>query len=54
MLGGSEALAWTVQIGVALIAAGAIAMLWQSGAAQEIKAAALGTGTPLATPYLYT
>jgi arabinofuranan 3-O-arabinosyltransferase len=53
-LGGSEALAWTLQIGVALIAAGAIAMLWQSRAAHEIKAAALGTGTLLATPYLYT
>ncbi|MGD0026784.1 MAG: glycosyltransferase family 87 protein, partial [Xanthobacteraceae bacterium] len=54
VLGGSEALAWTVQIVVALIAAGAIAVLWRSGAAYEIKAAALGSGALLATPYLFT
>jgi hypothetical protein len=54
MLGGSEALAWTVQIVVALIAAGAIAVLWRSRATYEIKAAALGTGALLATPYLFT
>ncbi len=64
MLGGSETLAWTVQAVLALAAAGAIAMLWQSpanslspegrGNSYEIKAAALATGAMLATPYLYT
>ncbi len=53
-LGGSEALAWSVQVAVALIAAGAIAALWRSRAADELKAAALGAGAMLATPYLYT
>jgi arabinofuranan 3-O-arabinosyltransferase len=53
-LGGSEALAWTVQIALALAVAGAIAVLWRSRAAEEIKCAALGTATMLATPYLYT
>ncbi|HKM87680.1 MAG TPA: glycosyltransferase family 87 protein [Xanthobacteraceae bacterium] len=53
-LGGGEALGWTVQIALALIAAGAIAVLWRSRATYEIKAAALGTGTLLATPYLFT
>ena len=52
-LGGSETLGWTVQIVVALIAAVAIVILWRSDAAYEIKAAALGTGTLLATPYLF-
>jgi hypothetical protein len=52
-LGGSETLAWTVQGILALVAAGAIAALWRSRAAYEIKAAALGTGALLATPYLY-
>ena len=53
-LGGSEALAWTVQIVLGLAAAGVIAVLWRSRAAYEIKCAALGTATMLATPYLYT
>jgi len=53
-LGGSEPLAWTVQAMVALGAASAIAMLWRSRAGYEIKAAALGAGAMLATPYLYT
>ena len=39
---------------MALIAAAAIAVLWRSRAAYEIKAAALGAGAMLATPYLYT
>ena len=52
--GGSEPLAWSVQAMVALIAAGAIAALWRSRADYEIKAAALGAGAMLATPYLYT
>ena len=52
-LGGSERLAWTVQVGIGLIAAGAVAALWLSRAPYELKAAALGTGAMLATPYLY-
>ncbi len=52
-LGGSVMLAWTVQVVVALIAAGAIAMLWRSRAAFELKAAALGVGTLLAAPHLF-
>jgi hypothetical protein len=54
MLGGSEPLAWSAQALLALMAAGAIAMLWRSRADYEIKAAALGGGAMLATPYLYT
>jgi hypothetical protein len=54
MLGGSETLAWTMQAAVALTAAAAIAVLWRSRVAYEIKAAALGAGAMLATPYLYT
>ena len=53
-MGGSETLALGVQIAVALCAAGAIAALWRSDKAFEIKAAALGTGAMLATPYLFT
>ena len=53
-LGGGETLAWAVQGAVALVAAIAIALLWRSRAAYEIKAAALATGAMLATPYLYT
>jgi Glycosyltransferase family 87 len=52
-LGGSEVLAWTVQIVVAFIAAGAITVLWRSRATSAIKAAALGVGTLLATPHLF-
>jgi arabinofuranan 3-O-arabinosyltransferase len=52
-LGGSERLAWIVQAVVALIAAGAIAVLWRSRAAHELKAAALGVGTLLAAPHLF-
>ena len=53
-LGGSAALAWSAQIMLALSAAAAVAALWRSDAAYEIKAAALGAGALLATPYLYT
>jgi arabinofuranan 3-O-arabinosyltransferase len=52
-LGGSEALAWIAQAAITLITAGAVALLWRSNAAHEIKAAALGCGVVLATPYLY-
>lgn len=54
ILGGSESLAWGVQGMVALAAAVAIAALWRSRAEFAIKAAALGAGAMLATPYLYT
>jgi arabinofuranan 3-O-arabinosyltransferase len=53
VLGGSKALAWTVQITVAVLAAAATFALWRSRTAYEIKAAALVTATLLATPYLY-
>lgn len=53
-LGGTESLAWSVQALVALIAAAAVTALWRSRADYEIKAAALGAGAMLATPYLYT
>jgi arabinofuranan 3-O-arabinosyltransferase len=52
-LGGSDVLAWTVQIVVSLITAGVITLLWRSRAAYEIKAAALSAGTLLATPHLF-
>jgi arabinofuranan 3-O-arabinosyltransferase len=52
-LGGGENLAWTVQIAMALIAAVATALVWRSRATFEIKAATLGIGAMLATPYLY-
>jgi len=57
-LGGSEMLAWSLQAALTLAAAGAVAALWRGTArrayAYETKAAALGTGLMLATPYLYT
>src|SRR5262249_47216737 len=52
-LGGGETLAWSIQIAVTLLAAAAVAVLWRSRAAHEIKAAALATAALLATPYLY-
>ncbi len=53
-LGGSEKLAWSLQAMMTLCAAVAVAALWRSNAQYEIKAAGLGTGLMLATPYLYT
>jgi glycosyl transferase family 87 len=53
-LGGSETLAWSLQAMVTLAAAVAVGALWRSKVQYEIKAAALGTGLMLATPYLYT
>ena len=52
--GGSEALAWNVQIVVTLMVVAAIAVLWRSRATYELKAAALGTGALLATSHLLT
>ena len=53
MIGGSEALAWTLQV----ILMGAIAVLmaaiWRSKVSFEIKAATLVTGALLCTPYLF-
>jgi arabinofuranan 3-O-arabinosyltransferase len=51
--GGSDALAWTVQIVLTLAVAGAIVVVWRSRAAFDIKAAALGAGSMLATPHLF-
>ena len=51
-LGGSETLAWLIQAAVALVVAGAIALLWRSKATYEIKAAGLSTGVMLVTSHL--
>jgi hypothetical protein len=53
-LGGGDALAWSVQIAVAIACAYVIAVLWRSDVAYDIKAAALGAATLLATPHLLT
>lgn len=53
-LGGGDTLAWSVQIAVATACAGVIAVLWRSDVAYDIKAAALGVATLLATPHLLT
>jgi hypothetical protein len=54
IVGGSEPLAWLLQGAIFLSAAIAVSLLWRTRVAFEIKAAALGVGTMLATPYLYT
>jgi hypothetical protein len=53
-LGAPEAIAWTAQIVLAFAAAVTIALIWRSDKPFELKAAALGAGAALATPYLYT
>ena len=53
-LGGTETLAWTAQAVVTATAAVVVALVWRSRISYEIKAAVLGTGALLATPYLYT
>lgn len=53
-LGAPEQIAWAVHIAFALAVAAAVTLLWRSRAVYELKAAALATGTMLATPYLYT
>ena len=53
-LGGGEPLAWSVQAALALSVVAAVAALWRSRADYDLKAAALGAGALLATPYLYT
>ena len=52
-LGGSDQLAWALQWSVTGVVAVALFMLWRRRVPFEIKAAALATGTLLATPYLY-
>jgi len=52
-LGGGETVAWTVQVILSLVTAVATAVLWRSRVSFEIKAAALGVGTVLATPYIF-
>jgi arabinofuranan 3-O-arabinosyltransferase len=51
--GGSEPLAWIVQMTATLVLALGLIRLWQSRAPFDLKAAALAAGTLLATPYLY-
>ncbi|MBV9260197.1 MAG: DUF2029 domain-containing protein [Pseudolabrys sp.] len=54
VFGGSETMAWALQATVALAVAAAVISIWRSKADRDLKAAALGVGTLLATPYLYT
>jgi hypothetical protein len=53
-LGGSEALAWMLQGLLAAVTALIVCLIWRGRCGYDIKAAALGTGAMLATPYLYT
>jgi hypothetical protein len=53
-LGGGEALAWTVQAAATLSLALALALMWRSRAAYDLKAAALAAGALVATPYVFT
>jgi alpha-1,2-mannosyltransferase len=52
MWGGSVPLAYAAQATLAIILAATLAKLWRSHAAFELKAAALCTGSLLATPYV--
>ncbi len=52
MWGGNLQTAYAMQIALALVLAASLARLWQSDAAFELKAAALATGSLLATPYV--
>jgi len=51
--GGSEALAWTVQLVGSMVVAALVVCLWRRRAPYELKAAALAAGTLLVTPYMY-
>ncbi len=53
IVGGGESLAWWLQAALAALVAAALCLVWRSRATFEMKAAALATGTLLATPYLY-
>ncbi|WP_168192693.1 glycosyltransferase family 87 protein [Undibacter mobilis] len=52
-MGGSETLAWSAQGVIIVLAAVVIAALWRSRLPYDVKAAALGVASLLATPYLY-
>jgi hypothetical protein len=52
MWGASVQSAYTIQFALALLLAASLAWLWHSDAAFELKAAALATGSLLATPYV--
>lgn len=53
-LGAAEWIAWTVQLALTAAIAGAIWKIWRSRElSYEVKAAALGLGVLLATPYIY-
>jgi hypothetical protein len=52
MWGAGIPLAYAVQSALALMLAASLAWLWRSDAAFELKAAALATGSLLATPYV--
>ena len=54
ILGAPQWLAWTVQAVLALTVAAAVTALSRSDRPYALKAAAIGTGVILATPYLYT
>jgi hypothetical protein len=53
-IGVPESVAWMLQGTLALATATVVALIWRGRAVFEIKAAALGTGILLTTPYLYT
>lgn len=52
-LGGSDLLARSAQVVMSLGAAVAVVVIWRRRVSFEMKAAALATAVPLATPYLY-
>jgi hypothetical protein len=52
-LGGSESLAWSLQAALIGIVAIGLCGIWRSRVSFPLKAAALGAGALLATPYLY-
>ncbi|MFZ0778059.1 MAG: glycosyltransferase family 87 protein [Xanthobacteraceae bacterium] len=51
--GGSETLAWSIQVALSLALAVALVLFWRSRAPFDLKAAALAAGTLIATPYVY-
>ncbi len=53
LYGGSETVAWTLQIGFAMLGVTAVCLLWRRQVAFELKAAALSVAVLLSTPYLY-
>lgn len=52
MWGAGVPLAYAIQFALALMLAASLAWLWRSGAALELKASALASGSLLATPYV--